>query len=188
MVLKTDSQILLKFTGLIIFLLFWYLVCFVSQNKFIPSPLDVFIAFREEFRNGQLVSNLRHSFEHIFYGCLFGIPIGLFLATLSFLYPIFRFLTSWVISLLRPIPPIAWIPIVVGTFGIDLFSAVIIIAIGVVWTIYLTALSGFEAISYEYFELAEIFGRSDKFYLLVDIIYPTSAPALLSGIHTAIGQ
>ena len=188
MVLKFYLKDCLNLLGLVLFVLSWYLINLTSTNIFIPSPDEVFVAIFQELNSGMLQLNLSHSLTHILYGCLIGIPFGVLLATFSALYPKFNSLNSWVFALLRPIPPIAWIPIIIGAFGIKSISATIVISVGVVWTVYLTTLSGIQAISHEYFELATIFGRQNKLYLFLDIILPASFPAILAGVRTAIGQ
>ena len=99
----------------------------------LPSPVHVFNAAVKLIVNGKLVdhtiSTLTKVFSGIILASIVAIPLGILLGW----YETLDEFCSLVISILRPIPPIAWIPFSILWFGIGLSSAVFVIFIGCVF-------------------------------------------------------
>ena len=182
---KTNYKLTLS--GLFIGLLGWQALSF-QYPMFIPAPKELLQAVSVEVRSGQLLFNVKSSLSHVFYGVLFGAIIGLFLGTICAInLKILDFL-SGIIAALRPIPPLAWIPLILGISGVNSTSAAIVVGIGTVWTIYVSTLAGLQSVPYEYVELAKVYGRKNISNILFDVMYRAAAPTILGGMRTAIGQ
>jgi NitT/TauT family transport system permease protein len=91
-------------------------------------------------------------------------------------------------NILRPIPPIAWIPFSLVIFGSGTGAATFIVGIGVFWTTHITTLSGIKNINPNLLELAEIYNLHKPFDLFFKIILPASLPNIIGGVRTALGQ
>jgi ABC-type nitrate/sulfonate/bicarbonate transport system permease component len=111
-----------------------------------------------------------------------GTSLGLFLAVERRLAPPFRH----VIELLRPIPPIAWIPLAILWFGIGNSSAIFIVAIGAFFPIVLNTFEAVSNVKMLYINTAFCLG-ANRSLLLTDILLPAAAPQILIGLRIGLG-
>jgi NitT/TauT family transport system permease protein len=95
---------------------------------------------------------------------------------------------AWLARVLRPIPPLAWIPFAIIWFGITETAAAFIISIGIFWINYFTAMSAVQAVDKDLIEVARAFGHRSFPALLRKVILPGAAPGILSGLRAGLGQ
>jgi NitT/TauT family transport system permease protein len=95
---------------------------------------------------------------------------------------------AWLARVLRPIPPIAWIPFAIIWFGISEAGAAFIISIGIFWINYFTAMSAVQAVDKDLIEVVRAFGHRSLPALLRKVILPGAAPGILSGLRAGLGQ
>jgi NitT/TauT family transport system permease protein/sulfonate transport system permease protein len=111
---------LLPFVGLVGVISLWGLLSAVHivNPLILPSPLAVFNASLDQAANGVLVPNMLISLQRVLIGyalaVVVGVSLGLVVGWNELLYTIF----NPVIEALRPIPPIAWIPLAILWFGL----------------------------------------------------------------------
>ena len=183
-------QLVYSATGLVAFLLLWQLLSWsgLMQATVVPPPSSVPRAFLRELSSGMwlqmVVESLRHYFAGLVIGSVLGVTAGMLVARL----PALEAAQAWIARVLRPIPPLAWIPFAIIWFGVSETAATFIIAIGIFWINYYTALGAVQAVDRRLMELADAFGHKGPFARLTKIILPAAAPALLSGLRTGIGQ
>lgn len=111
-------------------------------------------------------------------GVVFGIFMGwsrLFRSTLGSLFQI-----------IRPIPPIAWIPLITIWFGIGEFPKILIIFIGTFAIVVMNTYTGVAMVDPLNISVGRIFHAS-KFQILSEIVLPAALPAIFSGIRMSIG-
>jgi len=96
--------------------------------------------------------------------------------------------SSLITSLQHYLPALAWVPFAILWFGIDPKAAIFIIGIGVFWISYFAALGAVRAVDRDLIELADAFGFRRADQKLVKVILPASAPGILAGLRTALGQ
>ncbi|MDY0226183.1 MAG: ABC transporter permease [Desulfomicrobium apsheronum] len=148
---------------------------------------------------GMLISLLRVSLGFTL-AALVAVPLGMLMGHSR----IANKLLDPTLELLRPIPPLAWVPLVLAWFGIrglsDLipalsgsvilssiqFSALAIIFIGAFFPILLSTVQGVRGIPVEYLESARTMG-ADGFTLLRKVLFPASMPAILTGLRIGLG-
>ena len=104
------------------------------------------------------------------------------------LSPRLEALTSGITRLLRPIPPLAWIPFALIWFGATEGAAAFIIAIGVFWVNFFATLAAVRAIDPGLMELAAAFGQRGIVARLGKFVLPGASPGLLGGLRTGLGQ
>jgi NitT/TauT family transport system permease protein len=104
------------------------------------------------------------------------------------LFPRLDAAQAWLALLLRPIPPLAWIPFAIIWFGISEAAAGFIIAIGIFWINYFTAYTAVRSVDKDLIELATAFGHGSLFARLRKVILPGAAPGVFSGLRAGIGQ
>ena len=113
---------------------------------------------------------------------LLAIPLGIIMGWSTKL----RQLINPLIEILRPIPPLAWIPVSIVWFGIGLKSAIFIIFLGVFFPILLNTISGVLGINPILIEAARTLnaGKKDTFF---KILIPGAAPSIFVGMRIGLG-
>jgi NitT/TauT family transport system permease protein len=151
-----------------------------------PRPHEVLWGIVELIRQGLLLKYVVASLFRVTAGftlaLLVGIPAGLLLGW----FPLLFFAFNPLIQALRPISPIAWIPIAILWFGVDDRAPVFLIFLASVFPITVAAMAAVQNIPPVYVRAARNFGlgRLDLFRL---VILPASLPQILVGVRIAIG-
>ena len=111
----------------ILLLLFWHYAVILSATKIFPSPAKVLQAARELANKGVLLSYIKDSLLRVAAGyglaLVLAIPFGLILGW----YPAASQVVNPVIQMMRPISPLAWIPLAIVFFGVGNTSATFLI-------------------------------------------------------------
>ena len=92
---------------------------------------------------------------------------------------------SLIIGFLRPIPVLAWIPLLILWLGIDEASKVTLIAIGTFWTVFVNVAQGIKFVDKQLLEVARILEK-DRWTLLVKVILPSALPSIFSGLRAGM--
>jgi NitT/TauT family transport system permease protein len=164
----------------------WWLIVHLTQSKIFPSPLKVVQGTVELARDGTLYEHIRASLMRVGIGfglaVVFAIPLGLWMGRVHGAYvtlnPIFQ--------ILRPISPIAWIPIAILWFGVGNASPIYLIFIASVFPMIVQTTVGVHTIEKRYLRAAENFGvPRGKFFLKV--VFPASLPQIITGMRIGLG-
>lgn len=152
----------------------------------IPSPLAVIQIFFKQFA---FTATYWHSwfvsFQRVMYGFilaqLLGIPLGLILGTRKRV----NYLLFPIIELLRPIPPLAWVPLSILFWPTNELSIVFITFIGAFFIIVINVYDGVRTIRKEHFWLAQSLGASQS-TIFRRIIIPSVIPSIAVGMTLGI--
>ena len=176
--------------GLALFLGIWESAVQLGllPRNLVPPPSAVPHALISELRNGFWLSSVLASLGHYTVGFLCGSISGMCFGIATALSSRLEALTSGIVRLLRPIPPLAWIPFALIWFGATEGAAAFIIAIGVFWVNFFAAISAVQAIDPGLLEVAEAFGQGGLLPRLMKIGLPGAAPGLLAGLRAGLGQ
>jgi ABC-type nitrate/sulfonate/bicarbonate transport system permease component len=90
------------------------------------------------------------------------------------------------LDVLRPIPPIAWIPIAILWFGLGNTSAVFIVTVGAFFPLFLNTYGGIVAVSQAQVNAARCLGAGPRL-IITDILFPAALPQLMTGLHVGVG-
>jgi NitT/TauT family transport system permease protein len=170
-------------------LLFWQaMATLVVKNPFIlPSPVDVSKAFIDLVQSNTLLKDIGVSLLHFGIGLgsalIIGIPIGM---VMGYYRSVDAFLDP-LIEIIRPIPPLAWIPFAIVWFGLTNASAGFLIFIGAVFPILINTYTGFRGIPRIFVEAGKMLGCSRDRDLIRYIAFPSSLPQIAAGIRIASG-
>lgn len=188
--MKGRYSLALAALGLAAFLLFWEALPYfgVVPASFLPPPSVLPEAFLREVRAGIWQNMVLLSLRHYLIGLAIGGFLGVSLGVLTGIFRPLEDTLSWVVRILRPIPGLAWVPFAILWFGVNPSGAVFIIAIGVLWISYFAALGAVQAVDRDLIELADAFDFRWWFQKLYKVILPASAPGILAGLRTALGQ
>jgi NitT/TauT family transport system permease protein len=154
----------------------------------LPPPSTIPPTLVSEIKTGiwqsMVVASLRHYTIGFVMGSFFGVTLGVAVALFSRV----EAGQAWLARVLRPIPPLAWIPFAIIWFGITETAAAFIISIGIFWINYFTAMSAVQAVDKDLIEVARAFGHRSFPALLRKVILPGAAPGILSGLRAGLGQ
>ena len=152
-----------------------------------PSPFDVARAAAAAIADGSLVHNtlasLRRVLEGFAVAMLVAVPLGAFMGISRTL----RGLVEPLIELLRPVPPIAFIPLAILWFGIGELSKVMIIAYGAFFPIFVNTMSGFRDVDRVHVRAAQTLGAG-RYRLFMDVVLPSAFPQIVTGARLGMGM
>ena len=182
------EKIVLPSTILIFALLLWQILASISifPSAMLPSPISVLKGTLELLKNGVLFRHIFTSLYRVFSGFIlaafFGIPLGLLLGA----YKKSKYAFDPIIQIIRPISPIAWIPLAILWFGVGDKPAVFIIFITAFFPILLSSHSAVKNIDLNLIKVARNFGTKGK-DMLKKVILPASFPFIMVGIRISLG-
>jgi len=187
---KAAHRYALSAAGLIVFLAFWEALAQsgLISTTLLPPPSSIAPSLVSEIREGFWFAMMWASFRHYAIGFLIGSILGVTLGVLVALFPAVEASQAWLARMLRPIPPLAWIPFAIIWFGITETAAAFIISIGIFWINYFTAMAAVQAVDKDLIEVARAFGHRTFAALLKKVILPGAAPGILSGLRAGLGQ
>ena len=188
--MKIPPRQLLGALGLLVFLLIWEAAArsgLVAANL-LPPPSSLPERFVSEISLGIWPRMVAASLTHYLTGLVCGSAAGVVAGGAVALFPRLDAAQAWVARILRPIPPLAWIPFAIIWFGISESAAAFIIAIGIFWINYFTAHAAVRGVDKDLIELADSFGHRALPARLAKVILPGAAPGILSGLRAGIGQ
>jgi len=157
----------------------------------LPSPVEILLGLKDLLILGVPPGNLLHN--HVLYSlyrvalgyaiaALLAIPLGLLMGWSAGLLRMIRPL----FELVRPIPPLAWIPIAILWFGIGIKSAVFIIFLGAFFPILLNTISGVLSIHPILIEAARTLHAREK-DIFLKVLLPGAVPSIFVGMRIGIG-
>ena len=162
----------------IILIIIWYLICDVFQlvpGYTFPGPIDVAVSFVKLASSGKLFIDIGQTLYKVLFGMLLASAVGITLGIILGWYERLDTLCRLVVSILRPIPPIAWIPFSIIWFGIGIGPAVFIIFMGCVFPILISTIDGVHRTDPVLIEAAQSFGASNS-QMLSEVIIPSTCP------------
>ena len=180
--------------AIFVFLVFWevgsrseawfgFAFPWISQ---IPPPTAVMVEMyrliqEPSFWHSAYLSTLR-VFEGFFAAMLIGIPLGLAMAVSRTFYGI----TFPVFEVLRPIPPLAWVPASIIFWPTQELAIVFITFLGAFYTIVINVLGGARSIDVRYFQAAQSMGSS-RWDIFRRVILPGTLPSIVVGSAVGMG-
>ena len=169
-----------------LFLAAWHIAVKCSGSDIFPTPLEVLRGLGELARQGLLLKYIVASLFRVSWGfglaVLIGVPLGL---VLGWFRPAFAALNPF-IQILRPISPIAWIPVAILWFGVKDTAPVFLIFLASVFPITVSAMAAVQNMQQVYLRAAQNFGLSG-FPLFRRVIFPAALPQVITGIRIALG-
>ena len=158
----------------------------IINQQILPVPTDVFRALCALSVSGELWEHVAQSVKRVIIGFVFAAAGG---TGLGIVTGYFRRLTRFVMPLcefLRPIPPIAWIPVAILWFGLGDAPAYFIVFVGAFFPVYIHTYWGIVASKSMYYHVARNFGLP-RMAILREVILPGSLPQLLQGLRIGLG-
>ena len=127
-----------------------------------------------------------HSLMRVAQGFLLGALIGTPLGFLLGVSPLFRRMVDPLIQVLRPISPLAWLPLGLVLFQKSEPAALFAIAVCCMWPTVLNTMMGVRSIPQDYWNVAKVL-RLSKFTTFVKIVIPATLPQMFTGFRLSLG-
>ncbi len=132
---------------------------------------------------GHIWDSFLRVFLGLVFGILIGVPLGLFMGLNRFAKGFFDPL----IELYRPVPPLAWAPLIISVLGIDNTGKVFLLFMVSLSIMIISARAGASGTQLSKIHAAHSLGASKK-QILRYVIFPNSLPEILTGIRVAVGM
>ena len=179
--------------GMLLFIALWTVIA--NTNKLIPGPMETWLSAVELFSdpfydkgpNDKGIGwNILNSLYRVGLGfgaaALVGIPLGFLLGRFEFL----NRMMSPIISILRPVSPLAWLPIGLLVLQKAEPASIWVIFISSIWPMVLNTAAGVQRIPQDYMNVARVLNLSE-FKVFTKILFPAVLPYVLTGVRLSIG-
>jgi NitT/TauT family transport system permease protein len=169
-----------------LFLTLWHFSVVWTATKVFPSPVAVEKGIAGLLQKNVLWMDIFDSLRRValgFGGATFlGIPVGLFLG----LYPAANQIFNPAMQILRPISPIAWVPLAIVFFGIGDNAAIFLIFLSSFFPIVVACINGVSTVPSVFRQVGRNFGLTPS-QLLRKVIFPAALPQIIMGLRIALG-
>lgn len=190
---KVPEGLICGTISILAFLLLWQIGCSASElGQMIPGPITVIQAVFKSMVSrsigghslwGHIGYSLLRVLTGYVIGSVLGIVVGLAMgwnqAIEAFISPVFR--------LVRPIPPIAWIPISILWFGLGFQAKVFLIVFASFCNVTLNAWAGAKSVDPQLVGAARMLGAS-RSQVFFTIVLPASVPHIFAGLQVAMSS
>lgn len=184
--MKGTLKLISIFGGLVL----WHILAtwVINDSALLVSPLVVIAkGYEMLFVTADLYPHLYASSWIFFHGMLLATLVGVPLGFLMALSPVVRdYVNPWMTALYTT-PRIAFAPVLLLWFGIDMASKIAIVFLGCVFPILINSFYGMRVVSREFVEVGRSF-RLSRSRLFLKILLPASIPFILSGLRLAVGR
>lgn len=189
-----SRKIILGLLGVVAVLLLWEIVC-VTGLVPLPAPSQVIsetwpLIADPFFNNGgtdvglgwQILASLKRVAIGFSLSAIVGIVLGILIGSSSILYDAL----DPVLQVLRPVPPLAWLPISLAALQDNEPAAIFVIFITAVWPIIINTTVGVQQIPQDYKNVARVLQLSRKDYFF-SVLFPAIVPYVFTGLRIGIG-
>lgn len=180
-------QLLMALISFSVVLLLWELTVGTLFNPLlVPSPGATFSKAWEMMLSGELFLHIYVSLKRVVVGyvlgCIFGVVIGALVGRIR----IIRELTDPILEVVRPISPVAMIPLAMLWFGIGEMSKYFVILYATVIIVLLNTAAGVQRTPTTRIRAARCLGATD-FQVFTKVVLPSAVPFILTGMRVALG-
>jgi len=153
------------------------------KSKILDIVTGEFEAFKIPVPSGHIWDSFLRVFLGLSLGIIFGVPLGLFMGLNRFAKGFF----DPMVELYRPVPPLAWAPLVITVFGIDNVGKVFLLFMVSFSIMIISARAGASGTQLSKIHAAHSLGAS-RWQIIREVIFPNSLPEILTGIRVAVGM
>ncbi|WP_378953567.1 ABC transporter permease [Pelosinus sp. sgz500959] len=157
----------------------------VVPTNLLPAPSVVLKAIYDLAVRGELVNHITITLFRVVVGFAIGTVISTILGAVTGYSSRYRRLLDPTLQALRNIPSMAWVPLFLLWMGIYETSKITLIAVGVLFPVYLNLMSGIQTVDRKLLEVGKVFGLS-SFQMIKQIIIPATLPAYIIGLRSGL--
>lgn len=164
----------------------WQLAVFLNPQQLLPGPWKTAVGIADLFPRGLIVRYIVASVFRVTWGfalaVLVAVPLGLAVGW----YRRAEMALNPILQILRPISPLAWIPIAILWFGVGDLAAVFLIFVGCFLPLLLTVINAVQSVPAVYVNAGRNFGLG-PIALMQKILFPAIVPRLMTGLRITLG-
>ncbi|MBI3824845.1 MAG: ABC transporter permease [Candidatus Rokubacteria bacterium] len=164
----------------------WWLAVVSTRSLIVPTPWQVGAGLVELAREGLLIKHVTSSLYRVLVGYLIAaalaIPLGICMGWFKGIFTA----VNPLIQILRPISPIAWIPLAIIWFGVGDFSPMFLIFLSAFFPMVVNATTGAHTIDQQYIRAARNFGVSGLTLFRL-VVFPAAVPHIIVGMRVSLG-
>jgi NitT/TauT family transport system permease protein len=174
----------------LVLVVLWHAAVVSSGTKLVPTPYMVgvmmvdfsFGGVYDDAFSKTILTHLLASMQRVYGGFLLAVALGIPLGLAIGKIPVFRQVLDPTLSLLRPIPVTAWLPLSMVFFGLGPRSAVFLVFLGAFYPILLNTVFGVRSVDPRLFEAANMLG-CDGARMFRQIVLPAALPSIFTGLR-----
>lgn len=186
---KETFYFLLSVSSIALLLLGWMFIA-NRRPEIFPNPKETWdrlLLFLEKPIGGiPLYSHVLDSLRRVGIAVTSACGLGIIFGTALGWSRLFKSTFGTIFEIMRPIPPIAWVPLITIWFGIGEFPKILLVFIGTFSIVVVNTAAGVMMVEPINLAVAKIF-QANNFQMLKEIVLPASIPAIFAGIRTALG-
>lgn len=164
----------------------WWASVRFSGTPIFPGPWDVVLGTITLAKEGVLVHHIAASLMRVAIGYLGAVALAIPLGVAMGWYPGTYRAINPVIQMLRPISPIAWIPLAILWFGVGNLSPIFLIFLSSFFPLVVGTIAGVHSVERQYIRAAENFGITG-FKLLRHVVVPGAMSQIVTGMRIGLG-
>jgi NitT/TauT family transport system permease protein len=180
------ESVLLPLAVAIVFVTGWHLAVRWSGSDIFPTPREVLAGTVELARQGVLLKYIVASLFRVSCGFMLAVAVGIPAGLLMGWFGRVRAAFNPALQVLRPISPIAWIPVAILWFGVSDVAPIFLIFLASLFPIVTSAMAAVQNIQINYIRAARNFGIGGL-DLFRKVVLPASLPQILTGLRLALG-
>lgn len=184
--LNRTLRALLPSLSVAIVIVIWHLTLLSHPASLVPSPLAVAGALVELATTGRLFRYAVASLYRVTWGYLLAAALAIPLGVMLGLRLRVELALNPIVQLLRPISPLAWMPIAILWFGVGDLSAIFLIFLGSFFPLLVSATTAVRNVDPVFLDAGRNFGMSGR-NLTWNVVYPAILPQLLAAFRITLG-
>lgn len=191
--MKKNEYIILSIVGIVLFFLSWQLLLEfrVIPDKYLSKPTEVVQTFITKLTDPRpegatLIENILSSLQVALSGFFLALAIGIPLGLLMGWYQVLDKLIRPCFEILRPIPPVAWIPLTILGLGIGLRAKAFIIFFAAFIPCVINSYAGIRQTVQSHINVAKTCGASN-WQIFIHVGIPSAVPMIFTGARISLG-
>lgn len=151
----------------------------------IPPPQDIVAAAITTIENGNLASAILSSLQRQIIGFVIGTTCAIIIGSIMGWFRTFEYILDPLVETVRPIPPLAWIPLVIIWFGIGETSRILVITVASFLVCIVNVFSGMKQVPNVHVEAAQTLGAR-PIQIFYTVAIPSALPYIFAGLRIAL--
>ena len=191
--LSRPTVLVLRGVSLLLFFVLWWGVSLLNAHVLkvfnpilLPAPDEVLRAGIKMAASGELLKHITASLSRVVWGFSIAAALGIVVGTVLGRSRLLEHLVEPMLEMLRPIPPLAFLPMMVLWFGIGEASKVAFIAYAAFFPIFTTTIEGIKYVDPVLIRAASSLGASER-QIFWHVVLPAATPNIITGMRLAFG-
>ena len=191
--LSRPAVLVLRAVSLLLFFVLWWGVSLLNAHVLkvfnpilLPAPDEVMRAGIKMAASGELLKHITASLSRVLWGFSIAATLGIVVGTALGRSRLLEHLVEPMLEMLRPIPPLAFLPMMVLWFGIGEASKVAFIAYAAFFPIFTTTIEGIKYVDPVLLRAASSLGASER-QIFWHVVLPAATPNIITGMRLAFG-